>query len=331
MIANKQTLLTTINNAIKFSQTGNKEDLLYSIGYFVNEYSDFNLLIETLLKDSTTSWNEFKELGVFFSILYDYSYDSLSQSELCRDASRCFARAFILCPFREKHPIAYEVNKLIDKTYIQFRITGDTGLTYSSVFINLFILDISDIENELEYKWGRSFGHRYTNLLQLNLQEHIIKYNNYTKNPLIFDKDKQKTDIEKYEYNLNGLTKSQMKKLATEIFSAIFYNLCISDEYINEIALEENEFWVYDKDYATIRRLTFKEAYECGYFDPKDSYNYDDDDDDEIYLGSKSFDYEEDPKYERYNGSYAQDEMGWSDDDIDTVLDGEPDAYWNID
>lgn len=37
------------------------------------------------------------------------------------------------------------------------------------------------------------------------------------------------------------------------------------------------------------------------------------------------------PTYERYSGSYAQDEMGWSDDDIDTVLDGDPSAYWNID
>lgn len=35
--------------------------------------------------------------------------------------------------------------------------------------------------------------------------------------------------------------------------------------------------------------------------------------------------------YGKYSGSYAQDEMGWSDDDIDTVLDGNPDAYWNID
>lgn len=35
--------------------------------------------------------------------------------------------------------------------------------------------------------------------------------------------------------------------------------------------------------------------------------------------------------YERYVGSYAQDEMGYSDDDIDTVFDGDPDAYWNID
>lgn len=33
----------------------------------------------------------------------------------------------------------------------------------------------------------------------------------------------------------------------------------------------------------------------------------------------------------RYSGSYARDEAGYSDDDIDTILDGDPDAYWNID
>ena len=36
-------------------------------------------------------------------------------------------------------------------------------------------------------------------------------------------------------------------------------------------------------------------------------------------------------KIDRYNGSYAQDEMGYSDDEIDTIFDGDPDAYWNID
>ena len=40
---------------------------------------------------------------------------------------------------------------------------------------------------------------------------------------------------------------------------------------------------------------------------------------------------EEQPTFERYNGSYAQDEMGYSDDDIDTIFDGDPLAYWNID
>jgi len=37
------------------------------------------------------------------------------------------------------------------------------------------------------------------------------------------------------------------------------------------------------------------------------------------------------PTYNNYNGSYAQDEMGFSDDDIDIIFDGDPDAYWNID
>lgn len=40
---------------------------------------------------------------------------------------------------------------------------------------------------------------------------------------------------------------------------------------------------------------------------------------------------DEKPTYEKYGGSYAQDEMGYSDDDIDTIFDGDPSAYWNID
>ena len=41
--------------------------------------------------------------------------------------------------------------------------------------------------------------------------------------------------------------------------------------------------------------------------------------------------YDNHPTYERYGGSYAQDEMGYSDDEIDIIFDGDPDAYWNID
>lgn len=37
------------------------------------------------------------------------------------------------------------------------------------------------------------------------------------------------------------------------------------------------------------------------------------------------------PSYGRYAGTYAQDEAGYSDDDIDTIFDGDPSAYWNID
>ena len=35
----------------------------------------------------------------------------------------------------------------------------------------------------------------------------------------------------------------------------------------------------------------------------------------------------ETPKYDKYNGSYSQDVEGLSDNFIDDVLDGDPDAY----
>lgn len=42
-------------------------------------------------------------------------------------------------------------------------------------------------------------------------------------------------------------------------------------------------------------------------------------------------DYDDYDTYDNYHGSYAQDVEGWSDQDIDDVFDGDPEAYWNID
>lgn len=43
-------------------------------------------------------------------------------------------------------------------------------------------------------------------------------------------------------------------------------------------------------------------------------------------------DYDYEPNhYGEYAGSYAQEEMGYSDEVIDDAFDGDPDAYWNID
>ena len=45
----------------------------------------------------------------------------------------------------------------------------------------------------------------------------------------------------------------------------------------------------------------------------------------------KSYSYYEPRHYEEYAGSYAQDVMGYSDEDINDAFEGDPDAYWNID
>lgn len=97
----------------------------------------------------------------------------------------------------------------------------------------------------------------------------------------------------------------------TQIFKSSERN--IGSAPLNES--EEKGTW--DKDSSTYREIYDDDEY--------DDEKYDDGDYDDY-----SHDFEE-PTYDRYNGSYAQDEMGYNDDDIDTIFDGDPEAYWNID
>lgn len=53
-------------------------------------------------------------------------------------------------------------------------------------------------------------------------------------------------------------------------------------------------------------------------------------DDDDVYFGRDDRYYEK-KHYEEFAGTYVQDVMGWSDEMIYDALDGDPDAYWNID
>ena len=41
--------------------------------------------------------------------------------------------------------------------------------------------------------------------------------------------------------------------------------------------------------------------------------------------------YDDDEFESEFEGTYVHDVEGWSDDDIYDVLDGDPEAYWNID
>lgn len=63
----------------------------------------------------------------------------------------------------------------------------------------------------------------------------------------------------------------------------------------------------------------------------------------EMFKDMKPFDIPDNFRYERrqsysyreynddYTGTYAHDVMGYTNDEIDTIFDGAPDAYWNID
>lgn len=59
--------------------------------------------------------------------------------------------------------------------------------------------------------------------------------------------------------------------------------------------------------------------------------SFDDEDDYEPYEPNYDDGLYEKESYGQYAGTYAQDVEGLSDDFINDALDGEPDAYWNID
>lgn len=86
----------------------------------------------------------------------------------------------------------------------------------------------------------------------------------------------------------------------------------ISDEVIEEIKSIKPDFKLSDEG---IQKLN--EKYEVWENQQQDIYN--------------DYDYHERESYGEYAGSYAQDVEGLSDDFINDVLDGDPDAYWNID
>jgi hypothetical protein len=48
-------------------------------------------------------------------------------------------------------------------------------------------------------------------------------------------------------------------------------------------------------------------------------------------LSCRNYDYDDTRHYDEFAGSYAQDVMGYSDEDIYDAFDGDADAYWNID
>ena len=90
----------------------------------------------------------------------------------------------------------------------------------------------------------------------------------------------------------------------------------ISEEVIEEIKVSYSDFKISEEG---VNKLNEKyEQWEGEQEDYEEEYNdYDD--------------YNERESYGKYAGSYAQDVEGLSDNFIDEVLDGEPDAYWNID
>lgn len=129
---------------------------------------------------------------------------------------------------------------------------------------------------------------------------------------------------DKFDFGkFSGCTFAEVVEFNPEYISWVVENvsgaMCVfCDSAIEELRLIFPRFEI-SYSFEAMRNLRIAE------FEDLEDENYEEFDDHGFYDDSEF------PTYGRYAGSYAQDEMGYSDDDIDTIFDGDPDAYWNID
>ena len=123
----------------------------------------------------------------------------------------------------------------------------------------------------------------------------------------------------------SGCTFAEVVEYNQEYISWVLENvsgsMCVfCDSVIEELRLIFPHFEI-SSSFEAMRNLRIAE------FEDSEDESYEDQDFDDCGF----YDDNEPPTYGRYAGSQGGDEMGYSDDDIDTIFDGDPDAYWNID
>lgn len=135
----------------------------------------------------------------------------------------------------------------------------------------------------------------------------------------------------KYDYidgfDIHGL--ARVKLTITECDNSVKSKFGIINSRGNIVLpIEYDNIWnFYGKDYNSIiveidghrKYISFNKLLMCknNSYESMDSINY--------------LETRRNRSYNEYEGYYAQDVAGYSDEDIDDAFDGEPDAYWNID
>lgn len=129
----------------------------------------------------------------------------------------------------------------------------------------------------------------------------------------VFEHLSDKFDFGKYKGRTLGDVMTYNPEYLNWVVANVSEDICwLSDTVVEEIRKIFPTFIITEEFMNYCDQKYWAEEEDCWY----------EEDDDDCYSR---------PTYGRYGGSYAQDVMGYSDDDIDEIFDGDPDAYWNID
>lgn len=285
-----------------------------------------------ILRFDLCSWNEYLKIGRLFSECIPFS--NMEENTIIREsivswAKSCTIQAYIKSPIHYKFEAIEQLYGILCNAHKLFegRIVkrGRNHREYASLYILGFIPDLSEIEYSANVQ-EKDFLTRYFTLSDIR-SAYIIEYyllnhlKRYHKILNVSEKMIEWEDVINKNLNhfakfgvitdsfLNKLCKSIWKDFIKDDVERNFYEMGEDD-----LDISNNVAYYISFDFHKMEICWDSQRIANNINDP---YN--------------EVDEEECCGYGKYTGSYAQDEMGYSDDDIDTIFDGDPDAYWNID
>ncbi len=329
-----------LNDIISFDHSNNDKCCKKAIRCLLSNYPNLDQPVRFLFRDKGTTSKHLCRIADALIVIYKHSFIDDTKDKISDLIIGCYARSFILAPFRERHKIAFDLCCYISLTYYTYYTSGSIKVTnYSSHledYFSYFSMKDCDPECNKIYKTylyktsdGKAYcysGQRVAKLMQWYILQHIKNVNEINQNILGVDSSKIQNEIDECYSHLCNIEKHKIKKLGYGLF---YFLLCDYSDEDNFMMDPENEYWenrlfVYNQndeiEFHVLEDESLREA--------KEEY--------EEYLQSQMgkqtyHDDEINNGYGKYRGSYAQDELGYSDEEIDTLFDGDPSAYWNID
>ena len=332
----RKDFLRCINLVLYSYKNTNTDDCINCIKHLLYRYHNLDKVVYENLIDKDSSSGKICRIANGLEILYEYSLDHYTQEGIAEMVISCYARAFILSPFREKHIIAYRFNHFLDKTYYTYYNPQQKVSHYCSYlgnfFFTTFVLggprdDYYDKECEAIYRayWIHTpdgdvckCKQRLGKLIQWYLLSHVKHVNEINPCLLSLKNDELVSSIEDCYSYLCKIDSTKLKKLAIQLLASLLEDY--TDESLNNTCYIDFRDYLFDDETCLIEMHDYME-------EAKEDF--------ENYLEHNQqnhvTDNSCDDEYGKYAGTYAQDVAGYSDDDIDTIFDGDPSAYWNID
>ena len=247
-----------LNDIISFDHSNNDKCCKKAIRCLLSNYPNLDQPVRFLFRDKGTTSKHLCRIADALIVIYKHSFIDDTKDKISDLIIGCYARSFILAPFRERHKIAFDLCCYISLTYYTYYTSGSIKVTnYSSHledYFSYFSMKDCDPECNKIYKTylyktsdGKAYcysGQRVAKLMQWYILQHIKNVNEINQNILGVDSSKIQNEIDECYSHLCNIEKHKIKKLGYGLF---YFLLCDYSDEDNFMIIKSSNTTVKDK------------------------------------------------------------------------------------